>query len=329
MKMKGATYLNMVFILLGGLLFSCGQEGDFPGNDGDKSSLPTGEPVTVNFTVNENSFSPVTIRKWADSPPWGELERALQEEDAPVKLRADQLSTGIKIRVIAYESPGTTTVSYADYEVAAGGVLIPDGTPPMVVPAGAYRFVAYSYNNTDPMPAFADMTAAIDTCDLLWGETPAPVTVGPANHTVYILLEHWFSQIKLHVKLNHAVGNTIQEINFATVNHTYPTLEVSTGNLIAGTSSQIPSDWSSGINTATDWYSIEHHVFTGGGPPVVTIGSVKIDGTTHTGPSGTWTLTYNTPLASGHEYTLYIYFTADGIICGDLESPTSTPWGDY
>ena len=336
-------YLYTIVLLLGVLLFSCDQEGIFSGNDGDDSSLPAGDLFVVNFLVNENSFnSPLTPRRaYAGeaeevsiliSPLLGELERAvymhviIKEEVAPVKLRATKLTMGTKVRVIAYEGPGyTTKVDHADFIVAEGGVLMPDGTYVLALQAGTYRFVAYSYNNADAMPAYADITAAIDAVDLLWGE--AIETVGPGNNAVYLLLEHLFSQVKLHAVLHHAVGDIIYDLD-ASVSHTIPTLEVMIPDLIStGSSALIPFAWPDGAGFASNWYSKNHQVYTDGSPPVVTVGSVDIDGTTYTG--GPWTINYATPLVPGHEYILSVYFTADGILCGDLESPDFGTWGNY
>jgi len=352
-KHKKTCLFTTVLLLCGCayLFSSCGTEDDVSGN-GNQYHLPaSGAPVTVSFTVGESDFvsNGMSVRSTAPyphegtlveetvvliSPPKGESEGAvymhalLKEEVEPVKLRAGQLNTGAKVRVVAYEDTGSgyiDKIGHADYVVAGGGVLIMDGTLPLTVPAGTtYRFVAYSYNNADPMLTFADMTAAIDPCDLLWGET-LPVTVGPGHNTVYILLEHLFAQVKLHVELHHTVLNRIEGIQTANVSHTFPALEVSTGGLIAGSSSQIPFVWS-GVDPASNWYSINHQIYTAGGYPAVTIGNVEIDGTIYSGP---WAITYNTPLAPGHEYTLYIYFMEDEILCGVLESPEFDTWGNY
>ena len=345
-KRKKSCIFTNVLLFCGFMYFfaSCEKGYDISGNS-NEHSLSKGEPVTVNFMVSENNFNnPITSRKGeasSNSPEGiggsflisGESEEAifmyavLKEEVTPIQLRAEILNTGTKVRVVAYTDTGSGYIDmagFADFEVAAGGVLLPDG-PSMTVPVGTCRFVAYSYNNADPMPAFADMTVAIDPLDLLWGET-LPITVGPGNNTVYLLLEHWFSQVKLHVELHHTTLNKITDVQVANVNHTFPELEVNTGNLIAGTTGQIPFVWQSGQNAASDWYSIDHQIFTDGGYPVVTIGNVVIDGTTYPGP---WEITYNTPLTCGHQYTLHIYFMEDEILCGELESPELDIWGDY
>ena len=351
--------LSATILLLCGFIYlfsSCEQE--FDGSDED-SLRPTGEMVTVNFTVNEKDFggNEVAFRnknvqttalessqendrslfgEVGEGFPLNELSEVipiaenlymhaiLKEEVAPVKLRAAPLDAGTKVRVVAYESPGyTTNAGYTDYEVSGGGILIPLSAP-LTVAAGTYKFVCYSYNDATSMPVFADMTAAIASRNLLWGSTTAAVS--PGSNTVQILLAHLFSQIRLHVHLNHVVGNIITDIQGAGYDHTFPALVVQSGALVLGTSGQIPFVWPSGAGTASEWYSIYHHVHTNGSPPVVTINSLMIDTNLHTGP---WTINYSTPLAPGYDYTLSIYFTKDGILCGDLESPSSGTWGNY
>ena len=351
-RKRSKYYLYVIILLFGKLLFSCEQEGIIPGNNDDNSSPPTGEFVTVNFTVSENNFSPITLRK-RDAPsnsPEGRvyypsdneegilissssgniyMHAILKEEVTPVTLRASKLIMGTKVRVVAYEDKGLgyiDRVGSADYTTATDGNLLPDGTPPLTVTSGSnYRFVAYSYNNTDAMPTFADTTAAIGSVDLIWGENT--VLIGPGNNSVYILLEHLFSQVKLHAVLNHAVGDYIFDLD-ASVSHTIPKLDVMTPDLVStGSSAQIPFAWPDGAGFASNWYSKNLQIFTDGSPPVVTVGSVNIDGTPYYGPFPS--INYTTPLAAGYEYTLYLYFTTDGILCGNLESPPPDTWGNY
>ena len=238
-------------------------------------------------------------------------------------MRAALLNTGTKVRVVAYEDLSGVKAGHADYLISDEGTLIPLSNS-LSVAAGTYKFVCYSYNDATPMPAFADITAAIASRDLLWGNTIANISSAAA--TVHILLEHKFSQIRLHVSMHHAAGNIISDIQGAVFDHTFPTQTVQSGLLVTGTSGLIPFAWPSGAGTAPEWYSTYHHIYTNGSPPSVTINYVMIDTTPYTGP---WTINYSTPLVPGYSYTLSVYFTKDGILCGDLESPSSGTWGNY
>jgi hypothetical protein len=336
--------------LLSGFMYlfsSCERE------DGNVSPS-TGEMVTVNFTVNEKAFGVNEVNLKNQTSPDPSLEREtslsgdigegfpsnelseiipitenlymhaiLKEEAAPVKLRFSTLDAGTKVRVVVYESPGyTTKAGHADYEISGSGTLIPLSAPLMVA-TGTYMFVCYSYNDTDPMSSFADITSAVTSRDLLWGSTTTAVST--TNGFVHILLEHLFSQIKLHVSLNHAAGSVINDIQGVVFDHTFPTLVVQSNTLTTGTNNQIPFVWSSGAGNASEWYSINHYVYTNGSAPVVTIDNMTIDSNLYAGQ----TINFITPLAPGYTYTLFIYFTKDGILCGDLETPSSGTWGNY
>jgi len=131
-----------VFCLLSAVLFiicftvSCDMEAVVVGNSSNESSAATGEMVTVDFAVT----LPFTPRSGLNSPPEGELEgvffpfpgelegafyirATLSENIDPVSLRSMTLDAGTKIRIIAYtiSSGDTTTVAFADYEIAGGG----------------------------------------------------------------------------------------------------------------------------------------------------------------------------------------------------------------
>ena len=304
------SYLPATVMLICGFMYlfaSCEREDD-------DVSPSTREMVTLNFTVNEKDF--------------GVNDVTFRSKTVPKSLRVVPLNADTKVRVVAYETPPdyTTKVSYADYKISGSGALIPLSAP-LTVAAGTYKFVIYSYNDTVSMLPFADITAAITSRDLLWGSTTTAVSTTTDN--VHILLEHLFSQIKLHVSLNHAVGSIINDIQGAVFYHTFPALVVQSGTLVQGTTDRIPFEWLSSAGYTSEWYSTNHHVYTNGNYPVVSIDNVTIDSNLYnTGLP--WIINYySMPLASGYSYTLSVYFTKDGILCGDLESPSTGAWGDY
>lgn len=82
-------------------------------------------------------------------------------ESAPrTRAAATPLKDGVKFRVLAYlQSIGTDRFkAYADYEVQAGGTVLNllDGS--LDLPSGTYKFVCYSYNTSDALPAFNGST---------------------------------------------------------------------------------------------------------------------------------------------------------------------------
>ena len=315
--------LTVILMLSGSmyLLSSCEQDEDVPGNGNAILVSATGEQVTVNFTAGERDFGnyDVVVRSTVSLPPeWGiipisrELEggvylsATLQESSPAVRLRtAASLAVGRKVRVVAYDID-TIKIAHADYEVEAGGQLVPHGTPPMTVPSGSVMFVAYSFNDTIAMPAFADTIVAIGSRDLLWGDTT--VTVGPGNTNVHIILDHLFSKIKLEASTVLSTTSTIHAIYGARYTHTFPVLTVRNGDLTPGDTSQILFDWQA-AGTAPIWPSKDHFIFTNGDPPVVIIDSALLDGTVYKDVAPPWRVEYATPLEVGKEYTLYVRFT--------------------
>ena len=310
-------YLSVFVWLIIGFTVSCDREVVVPANSSHTTGAATGEMVTVDFTVTSSP----TLRSRLNSPLSGELERAykgglyiratLSENTNPVSLRSMTLDAGTKIRVITYtiSAGDTTIVAYADYEIGNGGdnFLIPISAP-ILLPSGSYKFVAYSYNDTNTMPAIADTTAAVPSADLIWGE--ADENISPGNTTVHIQMEHLFSQIMLHAELDPLLGNTIYGIDVARFEHTFPKLVVRSKILIPDVIGQIPFEQDPGSGYSNVWNSIYHPVFTNGGAPVVTIDSVTIDATTYYGP---FPIAYTTSLDAGKEYTLNVTFAAQSL----------------
>ena len=324
-----------IILLLSCLVYlfsSCEREEDVSANGGITLVPPSGEPVTINFTIGERDFgnNRITVRSTAQpinpseevySLIVGELEgvskrepagsslymyASLIENETPVRLRSSQLGEDTKVRIAAYDfltvPNDTILLAFADYSVETGA-LVPHGTPPMTVPSGSILFVAYSFNDTITMDAFNETIAAIGSRDLLWGDTT--VTVGSGNTNVHIILDHLFSKIEVQAETVLNPTSDIHEIYGAHYDHAFPALTVQNGDLTPGTPDTIHVNWQS-TSIAATWQSEEHFVYTSGNPPVVTIDSVTIDGNSNN--HGPYTTNYTTPLAPGREYTLYLRF---------------------
>ena len=328
--------LFAVVLLFGGCMFlfcSCEREEN---KDAEKPAFPAGEMVVLNFAVSKagigenevivrRGISPGIPEREAFSSPVEEagggiqsaihiadnvyMYSALREEEAPVTLRSMPPDIGSKVRVVAYSgSPGYATMEgHADYVVISGGALAADGTPPLTVSAGTYKFVAYSFHNTVPLEPFAATTASIPSWDAIWGDTV--VTVSPVTNTVHINMEHLFSRVRVQAELDTGIGSTIYNIAVPRVSHRFPTLAVQskalTPTVAAGSSSWSPVTWTNSGGGST-WYTHYLPVYMDGNAPSLQIDSVRIDGTLYSGP---WTINYTTPAVSGKEYTLYVFFT--------------------
>jgi hypothetical protein len=106
------------------------------------------------------------------------------------------MTVGTRLMVVAYD--GITMEAYTEYEIAdVSGAITPVGSAVgMVIPAGSYRFVAYSLNTNDPLSYAATMgpyTAGSD--DVLWGETPVETLVDGVDYNITIPMYHQFSRV--------------------------------------------------------------------------------------------------------------------------------------
>ena len=342
-KLKQITLLLCGCILL---FAACEREEDTPANGGTILIPPTGDPVAVTFTISENHYggtevptlrtaaSPNPSEGGAFPPPSGESEGAfslspvvpkdlkvlndpsyfmtasIHEKPPAIHLRATQPFNhpGHKLRIAAYDTlsyPGSTILlAHADYEVDPADNLAPLGTAPMAVPTGSVLFVAYSFNDTIPMPPFSPTVTAIGNRDLLWGDTLE--TIDHTNSNVHLRLDHLFSKITLEVEVDNGnPSGAIDAIFGARYDHTFPTLNVLSGELIPGITDTLHFRFPY-TGSARIWQSDDHYAYTHGDPPVVTVDSITIDGTTHTGTP--WTTDYVKPLAPGNEWTLYMCF---------------------
>ena len=357
------------------LLSSCEQD-DIPGFNEEEPEIPTGVPVTVDFRVSEHGFGEdVTVRKAQSSlppfagtpyqstggsehtqwfllsPPSGKPDGAslymsatLTEDEPSVRLRST-LDSDARVRIMAYKiepaiSPppanDTTLVAFADYEVS-GGSLRPVG-PPMTILSGLYMFVAYSFNNDDPMPAFADTTANVITKDAVWGKTPL-TSVGVGNSTVLINLAHLFSKITMTVSLDFPdAGLSIDGvINARVSSYEEPKLIVRSGRLIMDPGAMlgyVPFDWD--IIPGSGDISVEsnpQYIYMNGQTPVtVQINSVIIDNASYSVNGSYAPITFNTVLQGGYSYTFNVHFergpsgTAD-ILYIDNDTLKAGRWG--
>ena len=247
------------------------------------------------------------------------LYAAIQENIPSVSLHAaSPLELGKKARVIAYDivtySPDTMRFAYADYVVDAGGNLVPfpSGTPHLTVPQGSVLFIAYSFNDDLPISPFSntnpfinDTILAIGSRDLLWGDTL--VNISSNNSSIHIILDHLFTKINVEANANFSPG-IIDGISGARYYHTFPALSVLSGNLSPTDPDTIPVKWNTS-GSVTSWPGDSHYVYTNGAPPILEIDSVKIDGVPYKDASPPWIINYITPLATGTEYTLKVFFT--------------------
>jgi len=360
---RSVRNIFVLFLLLGGFIFlfsTCEREDEQALIISKPSS--DGELVTVKFELNGMNFSGdgVSIRQGITSPlsplqkrgenlfPFGGIEGGIEpvsipiennmimyatltEDETPIMLRtAGLLNANANVRIMAYSGPPLTPSEvkqgYGDY-VTSGGVFVSPLGAPLVVPSGAYRFVAYSFNNNHPLDSYAiyaDTTANITSFDVLWGDTLE--TVGSSNSTVQIRTHHKFSRVKIVATVDASAGTRIDNIAGAAVSHVLSRLVVKSGiqhvdNPIPGS---VPVIWPN-TGSGSSWTSDPMPIYTNGDPPSMQIGSVTIyNGATTTVYNAGYTIPFTTPLEPGKAYTLNLRFTKCTPITGAMISASGS-----
>ena len=188
--------------------------------------INSGEPVTIFFSVNGDSFGAaeeITRSSEAVEPETvvipvegGWYMYATLEPDASdtraTNGGANALVAGTEVRILAYLNDGASPAAQAVYTVDPGGTTLSSASPLTVAP-GNYTFVAYAKQNStlSGLGALATLDPAAN--DLLWGKADnagAPITV-TASTTININISHLCSDVTAVVKndKNHVISNTI------------------------------------------------------------------------------------------------------------------------
>ena len=273
------------------------------------------------ITQNRSSMSPetVVIPLKDDLKLYATLE--VNREDKK-RTATSNLAAGTKLRIVAYLN-GVTWHAQADYTVINTGIAsnskILDGGPLEVIP-GNYRFVAYSFNSTDALPAHSETLSDIDPeNDLLWGWYPenggTRFVDASTVEEIPITMTHRFSQITIVATTVNLPGTyTVNSISNVLIPGKLADLNVPNGTLTPKV--DIPEIFShtwSGIGTHTVT-SKARVVYTGGAAStIVKIGSLALSG----GKNFTnLKATFNKKLLSGVSYTLRISFQKGNIWAG-------------
>ena len=297
-----AQPMRAVYLLLFGLIFllsACAREDMVNGGTDPDPEPPSGELIAVNFTVSDIGYD----ESEATTHP------ARIEEDEPVSLRAAvYLDPGTRVRIVAYQCITTPTIDtvyfgYADFEILYNDLLDPVDPPGLAVPDGNYKFVAYSFNETTAIGAFAPVTGSIPpTRDLMWGYTHASVSASSLDF--HITMNHLFSKVTVDAALvNQGFYSTIDTVSGAGIAAFLPDLDVKTGALSPGSATSGLFSWIPG--SAAFRISDPLYVYTDGAPSTqLEIDSIRVNGIKHDGP---YNVTYSKPLESGKAYRLRLF----------------------
>jgi len=291
--------------------------------------LQSGKKITVNFLFNgvtENDEEVITRSDSGTNPetvivPVGNdlCMVATLEVDRQIKTRAattTTLPTGTRLRIVAYWEATSLYQTHADYEVDNG--LLIAITPPLQVPAGNYKFVAYSYNSTT-LPTHNNYTISnINTStDLLWGDKTYSVTTS-THEEVPITMSHMLSRVKIEATTAAMGSNFITAITGVSISpgsefH----LTIADGTLSAGSIEvqNVISTWS-GIGSPTIITDEPRLVYTNKAEAFqVKIGSLTLNG--YPTPFTNLTATFGKKLEGGYSYTVKMFFRKSGDIIDD------------
>ncbi|QRY58273.1 hypothetical protein [Sphingobacterium siyangense] len=153
-------------------------------------------------------------------------------------LRAAALGDGVKYRLYLLSADGTQVLSSQQYTVSSA---TPTGTI-TVTPGTTYKWVAFSYNNTEDITAIttANPTVTVDNKDLLYasGNITIPNTPG-VDVSLPILFEHKFSRIGIRLNTMGVFGpiTSVGTIGLSNVSKKTATINVATGAFTPATTS--------------------------------------------------------------------------------------------
>lgn len=164
--MKRKFFFNLLLIVVGILIFGgCSQ------ND-DNDSLATGDPVEIRFTVDgvsdyegdtsaetRSPAAPFTVSVPVDDNY--EIEATFTpRKTEQTRASGSTLAENTRYRVLAYKDGGSTYEGYADYKIENGkSVLMNSGLG--LLAGGRYKFIAYSYNNSNTITEVPDGNTGI------------------------------------------------------------------------------------------------------------------------------------------------------------------------
>jgi len=270
------------------------------------------EPETDVIRVDDNLFIHATL--------------AADPADRAPDIMSRKFQVSAKIRVVVFrENPASvyTKVFETLYAVNSNGTLKREDSNDMIIlPAGSYKLVAYSYNNpNNPPPAYSPSITAIDPSnDLIWGESQTVTVVDGTISNVPITMVHKLSQVRLAATTGHN-GSTIAALSGVTMPGYTVDLTTFDGTLTKNTAIDQSFNFSTlNIDTVK---SNTRTVYTAGDmPTIVNIGSMTVG----TKTVNNITATFAKSLQSGYTYTIKMRVGNPADLTDDLPPEGFTPY---
>jgi len=299
---------NLPEIPVDGFTSVSAKEGNFSldirfANFGETDTL-TGlhrlEPETDVIRVNDDLFIYAT------------LEVDPVDKASAVKTR--KFAVDARIRIIAYKEtagPVYTQVFDELYTVNNSSALNRmSGAGDIILPAGTYKLIAYSYNDpalspVTPLPFYMDTIKAIDPVnDLIWGESIPTAVVDGVLNSIQIKMVHKLSQINLVATTGQSGPPSISDFSNVTMPGYTVDLKTFDGGLAKNT--PVQQDFIFPTLPATPADTVKatpRTVYTGTPgdlPTILHVGSMTVDGKTLTDV----TAAFAKSLQSGYSYTM-------------------------
>lgn len=311
-RIKRAGVVVLVVLAMG--FSSCEKEG-LPELDG---------VVTINFKLSDLSYEADEVRsadrvRMEPETVVVPVERDLHlyatlEEDEGTPLRAPgdlTLAVNTLLQIVAYRSSDNAYVSNAEYRVSTtGGAIVPVSASGLNIPAGSYKFVAYSLNATTSPPAYAATITGLSYSpntpnDPLWGISASAVAIVEGNNNVTLSMKHLFSRVSVKATTTDFSGTppTISAMSAQFAGYKATGWTPWTGALTKGAAEGQAFGTFTSLGTTT--VTCPQRMVYGGGESTTSITlSATIGGTARSALIAR----FNQQLAPGKSYTLRISF---------------------
>ena len=202
-SMKRQLFFHSLLIAVGALVFGgCNQ-------DDDSGNLAKGGMIEVRFTVDGVSdyAGDTSAETRAPAEPFRvsvpmnedyEIEATFVPRQAERTRAIGPLDDNIRYRVLAYKG-GTTYSGYADYKIKNGKSVLENGG--FRLSAGRYKFVAYSYYNSEIIPGIPDENTNLNELavstedDIIYWQSDLITISG--NTSLSIGFRHLFPQLQV------------------------------------------------------------------------------------------------------------------------------------
>ncbi len=225
----------------------------------------------------------------------------MKENVSSTKKSTTPMTTGITYRIVVLDG-SNNVVATKDY--AAGSIS------PFSLPVGTYTVVAYSFNNSNPLPTATSPLVVPSGADLLYFSQASVVVTSGATTPINIVFDHKFSEVEIvadaHALILNKTKADLGEVvttGAATLDKNYGvSLNVLNGSLIMDAATTPANFTWSGSNKRLT--SPMQYIYSNGETPTITVSSITLGGNTF----GNLPFAFSTVMSPGKKYTFILKF---------------------